>query len=175
MAEDKNSMVILNHDVVEQLLMFLPGIDTCNLIEVMNSSIQYQAISASLDPVFRNMLNRCYGNRKIPIPKKQYEMFLDGCEEIDGHLVPVSFTYSNASQQIQKLFVYECFSLVGFRKLCRSFQSPLFECYSRLVPFNGCIYHADFGLLNYELHSNVLCNERNLNEHEKQFFKCTRY
>jgi hypothetical protein len=172
MSESENKIIQLYPDIGYHLLNFLDGIDVCNFIEVVNDSNQFSSIATATDCNFRNLIQKifCYGQKTL-LPKETFENYLDDCEVVDDRLIWIENRNSSFIQPRQRLFVYRCFSIEGFGKLCRVYRTPLFECYSRLLSFNTDLYCADFGLVDYALYMSTIVLERELNDHERKLFK----
>jgi len=172
MSDSENKIVRLHPDIGYYLLNFLDGIDACNFIEVVNDDNQFSSIATATDCNFRNLIQQIfYYGQKILLPKETFENYLDNCEVFDDRLVSIENCNSSFIQPRQRLFVYRCFSIEGFRKLCRIYRTPLFQCYTRLLSFNTDFYCADFGLVDYALYMPTIVLERELNDHERKLFK----
>ncbi|CAF1686492.1 unnamed protein product, partial [Rotaria magnacalcarata] len=111
------------------------------------------------------------GPERISLPAETYENYLQDCEILDDKLVPFENHNPSLIQPVQRLFVHQCFSIEGFGALCKAYRTPLFQCYSRILPFNTDLYCADFGLIDYQLYNETINSERDLNVYEKNFFK----
>ena len=171
MEDSSTNSVALNMDVGYHILDHLTSIDATNFLEVVNESSQFHSIAVSSDPIFCRLVKQNGGSERIPIPRQKYDQYLDECEVINDRLVPIEQRYSNLMQPRQRVFVYRCFSVDGFAKLSKTYRTPLFQCYSRLLPFNGDFYNADFGLVDYELYYGTMCSHRALNMYESSLFK----
>lgn len=171
MEETPTNSVALNTDAYYHILAHLNSTDATNFLEVVSENSQFQSIAASSDQIFCHLVRQTGGSERIPIPRQKYDRYLVECEVKDDKLVPVEERHSNRLQPLQRLSVYRCFSIEGFAKLSKTYRTPLFQCYSRLLPFNGNLYNADFGLVDYELYYGTMCSERALNMYERSLFK----
>ena len=172
MTEIGNKIVQLNRDVGCHLVNFLEGIDAANFLEAVNNSEQFNSIATTSDLVFRQLMNEIFRHsQRVELPRTLYECYLEDCEVIDGKLVWSERQNSSFIQPRQRLFVHSCFTINGFGLLCRAYRTSLFQCYSRLLPFNTDLYYADFGLLDYELYNRTITLERDLNDYEQKLFK----
>jgi hypothetical protein len=148
MTED--ACVPLNQVIGRHLLTFLYGTDAINFVEAVNDSV----------------------HARICLPHRLFGCYLDDCDINEDKLALVTNRYSTKIQPGIRLIVHPCFSVDGFRKLAKLYKTPLFECYSRLLPLNTVTYSADFGLLNYLLYSRMIGSGRILNDHENKLFQC---
>ena len=171
MEEKSTKSVALNTDVGYHILAHLTSTDATNFLETVNENSQFQSIAVSSDQIFCRLVKQTGGLQRIPIPKQRYDHHLAECEIENDRLVPIEQRHSNRAQPRQRLFVYRCFSIDGFAKLSKTYRTPLFQCYSRLLPFNGDLYNADFGLVDYELYYGTMCSNRALNMYERSLFK----
>ena len=171
MEEESTNSVALNTDVGYHILAHLTSTDATNFLETVNENSQFQSIAVSSDQIFCRLVKQTGGLQKISIPTQRYDHHLAECEVINDRLVPIEQRRSNRAQPLQRLFVYRCFSIDGFAKLSKTYRTPLFQCYSRLLPLNGDLYNADFGLVDYELYYGTMCLERGLNLYERSLFK----
>lgn len=175
MTETGEKIVLLNSVVGCHLLDFLHGIDAANFLETVNTSDQFHSIATTSDHTFRQLIKQTFRNvRRIVAPRVSYERYLDCCEIIDDKLAWLKDQDSPYTEPRQRLFIHSCFSVEGFGVLCKAYRTPLFQCYSRLLPFNTEFYCADFGLLDYELFNRTIILERDLNDYEQQLFKSKR-
>jgi hypothetical protein len=134
------------------------------------------SIVTTSDHMFRELTKKLFRNQqRILLPRELFEMYLDECEIVNEKLVLLENRDSLFIQPRQRIFVHQCFSIEGFRKLCKSYRASLFQCYSRLLPFNGDLYCADFGLLEYEFYNQIICSERALNDYERKLFKSKKF
>jgi hypothetical protein len=148
MSGEENKIVRLYPDMGYHLLNFLDGIDSCNFIEVVNDTDQFSSIGAATDYHFRNLIQQIFPRYKsVRIPQEILFTYLEVLEDIDDKIALIRESNLSFIRPIQRLFVYPCFTIEGFRKLCRVYRTPLFECYSRLLSFNIDLYCADFGLM----------------------------
>lgn len=161
----------LNIDIGFHLLKFLYGTDMSNFLEVVNNCRQFLSIATASDRMFVEIMKKNHGEGRILIAPEMYQSYLDDCEVIDSRLVPLNNRNLSVIQPVQRLFLYACFSIEGFGALCRAYRTPLFHCYSRLLPFNTDLYYADFGLVDYELYAKTVSAIRDLNSYEKLIFK----
>lgn len=169
----RNNLIELNPDVGRYLLRFTEGIDAVNFIDSVNKSRQFWSIAKTSDHYFIGTIRMLCTQQKILLPRTHFQDFTNEYEIDDEQLITVSMRYSDTIEPSERLYIYSCFSVEGFRKLCEVYKTPLFNCYSRLLPLNTVChsYHADFGLLDYEWYGHTIGTERMLNEHEKQLFK----
>lgn len=167
-----NDVVELNRDIGYHLMNYLEGIDAANFLEAVNNSSQFRSIATTSDHVFQKLIGRIFRSRqRVILPRRAFECYLNECEVVDDKLVPLEEHYAPCIQPIQRVFVYACFSTEGFGLLCQAYRTSLFQCYSRLIPFNTDFYCADFGLLDYEIYIRTIGQKRNLNDHEKTYFQ----
>ena len=112
-------------------------------------------------------------NGRILLSRTLFEDFTNEYEIDNEQLIAISTRYSNVIEPSERLYIHPCFSTKGFRKLCEVYKTPLFSCYSRLLPLNTVCYSytANFGLLDYEWYGHTIGSERMLNDHEKTLFK----
>jgi hypothetical protein len=172
MNEEENKIVRLYPDIGYRLLNFLDGIDSCNFIEVVNDTDQFSSIATATDYHFRNFVQQIFSRYKsVGIPQEILFKYSEFLEDIDDKIASIRGSNLSFIRPIQHLFLYPCFTIEGFRKLCRVYRTPLFECYSRLLSFNIDLYCADFGLIDYTLYMPSIAVERELNEHERKLFK----
>ena len=169
----ENTVVELNPDIGCFPLRFIDGIDASNFIEAMNNSRQSWSIAKTLDHHLIEMIKVFCGHPRILLPRSVFEDFANEYEIDDEQLIVVSRRYSDVIEPSERLYIHSCFSIEGFRKLCEVYQTPVFSCYSRLLPLNTVSYgyNADFGLIDYEWYSYAIGSERMLNDHEKELFK----
>jgi hypothetical protein len=147
---DRRRVCTLNHVIGRHLLTFLYGTDAINFVEAVNDS----------------------EHASIYLPHRLFGCYLDGGDIDEDKLVSVTNRYSTKIQRSIRLFVNTCFSVDGSRKLAKLYKTPLFECYSRLLPLNTVTYSADFGLHSYLSYSRTIGSSRILNDHENKLFKC---
>ena len=171
MDDTSTHSVALNIDVGHHILAHLTSTDATNFLETVNENSQFQSIAVSSDQIFCHLVKQTGGSERIPMPRQKYEHCLVECEIIDDRLVPLEHRYSTRAQPLQRLYVHRCFSIDGFAKLSKTYRTPLFRCYSRLLPFNGVWHNADFGLVDYELYYGTMCSRRALNMFERSLFK----
>ena len=168
----EKTFVELNPDVGCHILTFLDGIDAINFLETVNNDQQFWCIAKTLDHHFMELIKMFCGHQRISLsPDTLPFNFTDEHEIVDGRAIPVSNRYSDFKYPSQRLYVHPCFSVEGFIRLCEVYRTPLFKCYSRLLPLNTVFYDADFGLLNYEWYAHTIGSERTLNDHEKKLFQ----
>jgi len=169
----ENTVVELNQDIGCYLLRFIDGIDATNFIEAVNNSRQFGSIAKASDHHFIEMIKMFCGRQRILLPRVLFGDFENEYEIDDERLIVVSKRYSDVIEPSERLYIHSCFSIEGFTKLCEVYKTPLFSCYSRLLPLNTvCFsYNADFGLLDYEWYGHTIGSERMLNDHERQLFK----
>jgi hypothetical protein len=171
-----NTTVDLNQDVGCYILTFLDGIDAVNFIDAVNDSQQFGSIAKTSDHNFIELIKVFCEHPRIPLSSSVlYLYFTDEYEIVDGRLILASKRYSDVKQPHERLYIHSCFSIEGFTQLCKVYGTPLFKCFSRLLPLNNVSYNADFGLLNYEWYSHTIGSERILNDHEKKLFKGRNY
>jgi hypothetical protein len=170
MTED--ACVPLNQVIGRHILTFLYGTDATNFVEAVNDSEQFWSIGQTSDYNFFELIKMFRGHARICLPHTLFGCYLDDCDIDEDKLVLVSNRYSTKIQPSIRLFVHPCFSIDGFQKLAKLYKTPLFECYSRLLPLNTVTYSADFGLLNYLSYSRTIGSGRILNDHENKLFKC---
>ncbi len=172
MTATENKVVQLNRDIGYYLLNFLDGTDACNFLEVVNKTNQFWSIATISDQIFRKLMKEIVRARqRILLPEETFKNYLYDCEVIDDKLVLLENCDSSFIQPCQRLFVHSCFNIEGFGKLCKAYQTLMFQCYSRLLPFNTNLYCSDFGLIDYELYRTTISLERDLNNHEPKLFK----
>ena len=171
MTETEKKIVKLNPDIGYHLLAFLNGTDVCNFVEVASKDDQFWSIPITSDQVFYNLMKMLGNDQRLLLDREMYESYLDDCEVVDDKLVLIEKDDYPFTHPIQRLFIYPCFSVEGFGKLCKAYRTSIFQCYSRLLSFNSDLYSADFGLLNYELYSETISSPRDLNDHERNLFK----
>jgi len=162
---------LLSQLIGRQLLNFLDGIDAINFIEAVNNSEQFWSLADTSDYTFLKSINMFCGKNRINLCPTFFEYYQDDCDIDEHQCVLIPKKYSKFIQPSIRLFAHPCFSVDGFRKLSKLYKTPLFQCYSRLLPFNTVKYCADFDLFNYELYSSTIGSSRFLNEHEKKLFK----
>jgi len=167
----ENKTIQLNQVVGYHLLNFLDGIDVSNFLQVTNNDDQFLSIAPTTDDVFRQLFYTFPEFKQIFVPVERYQDYLNECEIVNDKLVLIEKTNSPFIQPCQRIYVYSCFSIEGFGKLCRSYLTPLFQCYSRLLSFNTDFYSADFGYINYELYCSTIDLNRDLNEHEEKILQ----
>lgn len=175
MAGVEKKIVQLNPDVGCHLVNFLEGLDASNFLETVSTSDQFYSIATTSDQVFRRLINETFRHgQKVALSRTLYEHHLDYCEIVDDKLVLSAKLDSPLMQPRQRLFIHSCFTVEGFGLLCRAYRTSLFQCYSRLLPFNTDFYYADFGLLDYELYNRTITLERHLSDYEHKLFKSKR-
>ncbi|CAF3628440.1 unnamed protein product [Rotaria socialis] len=165
----------LNPDIGLHLVNFLNGIDASNFLEVVNNCSQFLSIATASDRLFIEIMKKFDGRTRILLPAEIYGNYLQDCEILDDKLVPFENHNPSVIQPVQRLFVHPCFSVEGFGVLCKAYRTPLFQYYSRILPFNTDLYCADFGLIDYQLYNETISSERDLNVYEKKFFKTSTY
>ncbi|CAF1202272.1 unnamed protein product [Adineta ricciae] len=171
-----NTVAELNQDVGYSILAFLDGIDAVNFVEAVDNSQQFWSIAKTLDHHFIKLMEAlCGRERVLLLPSAIPPYFTDEYEVVDGRLIQVPSHYSAVEQPPERLYIHPCFTIEGFAKLCEVYQTPLFKCYSRLLPLNIVWYNADFGLLNYEWYSHTIGSKRILNDHENKLFRVSTY
>lgn len=171
MNHTNKKIIRLNQVIGSDLLNFLDGIDASNFLQVVNDDDQFFSIAPTADQIFRQLFYMLPDFEKIFVPKKMYEHYLDECEVVNNKLVLIKKTHSRFIQPFQRVYVYSYFTTEGFRKLCRAYLTPLFQCYSRLISFNSDFYQGDFGFINYELYCSTIDLNRDFNEHEEKILK----
>lgn len=167
----KKSGVLLNQLIGRYLLSFLEGIDAVNFLAAVNDTEQFGSIAQTSDYAFLKSIKIFRGHENIFLPRLFFERYQDDYDLDETQCVLIPKQYSPYIQPSVRLFVYPCFSVDGFRKLAKFYQTSLFECYSRLLSFNTATYGADFGLLNYQSHIHTVFSARALNNHENKLFK----
>lgn len=160
-----NGVVELNQDIGYYLLKFIDGLDTVNFIEAVDYNHQPWSIATTSDHYFIEKIKVFCEHETILPSHALFEDFANKTEIDDEQLTAVSNHYSNV--------VHPCFTVSGFEKLCETYRTPLFNCYSRLLPFNTIIYDysADFGLLDYHWYGHTIGSERVLIDHERFLFR----
>ncbi|CAF4773944.1 unnamed protein product, partial [Rotaria magnacalcarata] len=161
----------LNPDIGLHLVNFLNGTDASKFLEVVNNCSQFVSIGTASDRLFVEIMKKSDGRARILLPAKIYGNYLQDCEILDDKLVPFENHNPSVIQPAQRLFVHSCFSTKGLSALCKAYRTPLFQCYSRILPFNTDLYCADFGLIDYQLYNETISSERDLNVYENKFFK----
>ncbi len=168
----------LNAKVVEvianvgyHLLNFLDGVDAANYLEVVRTDLQLRSLAIVTDYEFLEILKMFNHHQPIIVPEEMYQHYLHECDVVDFRLVPFKKRDLSLRQPIQRLFVHPCFSIDGFNKLSKTYRTPIFQCYSRLLSFNTDFYCSDYGLIDYELYAQTIGSNRDLNDHEKKFLK----
>jgi hypothetical protein len=167
----ENAVVSLNQDIGRHLLTFLDGTNATNFLEAVNNSKQFWSIAPTSDHSFWQSLTMLYGHKRVLLCRTWFQRYQDEYDIDENHLVLISKRYSFVIQPSLRLFVHPSFSVEGFQKLAVVYKTPLFECYSRLLPFNTFAYCADYGLLKYESYRHTIGSGRILNDHEKKLFK----
>jgi hypothetical protein len=167
----KNTIIRCDEVVGCRLLKYLDGLDAINFIEAVDSSEQFGSIAKAFDHHFIRLISVFCNYKRIILPHTLWQCFIDDTEIDEEQLVVVSTRYSSFIQPSERLYIYPCFSLEGFSKLCEAYRTSLFKCYSRLLPLNTVCYYADFGLLDYEWYSQTVGLRRVLSSHEKKLFK----
>jgi hypothetical protein len=167
----KNTSIQCDEVVGCRLLKFLNGLDVLNFIEAVDSSEQFGSIAKAFDHHFVTLISTFCNYQRIMLPHTLWQCFMDDSEIDEERLVVVSTRYSFFIQPSERLYIHPCFSLEGFSKLCPTYRTSLFKCYSRLLPLNTVYYYADFGLLDYEWYSQTVGLKRTLNDHEKNLFR----
>ncbi|CAF4679326.1 unnamed protein product [Rotaria socialis] len=147
----------LNADIGLNLVNFLNGTDTSNFLEVVNNCSQFLSIATATDRMLVEIMKKFRGPERILLPAETYENYLQDCEILDDKLVPFENHNPSIIQPVQL------------------YRTPLFQCYSRILPFNTDLYCADFGLIDYQLYNETISSERDLNVYEKKFFKTSTY
>jgi hypothetical protein len=168
-----NTIVELNQDIGCYLLKFIDGADAINFIEAVNDRRPFWSIAKTSDHYFIEVIKALCDYPRITLPRALFEDFANEYEIDDEQLIVVPKGYSDVIKPSERLYIHSCFSTEGFKKLCEVYRTPLFSCYSRLLPLNTvcCSYSADFGLLDYEWYGHTVGSKRTLNDHEKQLFK----
>ncbi|CAF4571243.1 unnamed protein product [Rotaria magnacalcarata] len=161
----------LNPDIGLHLVNFLNGTDASKFLEVVNNCSQFVSIGTASDRLFVEIMKKSDGRARILLPAEIYGNYLQDCEILDDKLVPFENHNPSVIQPAQRLFVHSCFSTKGLSALCKAYRTPLFQCYSRILPFNTDLYCADFGLIDYQLYNETISSERDLNVYENKFFK----
>lgn len=152
---------------------FLDGIDASNFVEAVNDSNQFASIATTSDHSFIQLIKTLHGNQKVLLPQCLYEHCLDDCEVEGDKLVISDAVDGGYIVPIQRLFVYSCFTVEGFNKLCKTYRTPPFQYYCRLLSFNTDLYSAEFGLVDYPNYCKTIGLERDFNSYENKFFKGT--
>jgi hypothetical protein len=165
-----NLVMPLNYVTTNRLLTFLDGVDAVNFIEAMNISEALCSLAPTLDHAFREAVKRFCGHRRIPICRAFFARYEDNYDIDENKLILVSKRYSTVAQPELRLFVHPCFSVDAFQQLVRFYNTPLFKCFVRLLPFNTIQYCFDFGLVNYISFNQRISSGRMLNEHEEKLF-----
>lgn len=164
------SIVSLNIVVGNRILTFLDGMDAINFIEATNISKEWCSFTLTSDQAFRESMKKFCGQKRILISRTFFTRYEDDYDINENKLVLVSKRYSAVMQPELRLFVHPCFSVDAFRQLAKFFNTPLFKCFLRLLPFNTIQYWADFGLANLISFNRMISSGRMLNEHEKKLF-----
>lgn len=167
---EKNSVIELNPDIGRYLTRFLDGMDVINFVETVNNSEQFYSIANTLDHHFIQIITTFRDQKPIWLLYTHSESSTDICDIDDERQLFVKKYYSFFKEPVDRYFVYPCFSTEGFSKLCQTYRTSLFKCYSRLLSFNSCCYSPTFELLDYELYAHTIGSERILNDHEKTLF-----
>ncbi|CAF1370220.1 unnamed protein product [Adineta steineri] len=110
-------------------------------------------------------------HQPIIVAKEMYQHYLHECDVVDCRLVPFEQRDLLLKQPTQRLFVHQSFSIEAFNQLSKTYLTPIFQCYSRLLSFNTDFYCSNYGLINYEFYAQTIGSNRDLNDHEKKFFK----
>lgn len=167
----ENTIVELNQLIGCHILSFLDEIDATNFIEAVNESTQFRSIAKTSDYHFIELIKIFCGHQRIILPRTMFENNIDDCQIDNEQLIMFSTRYSSVIQPSERLYIHPCFSIEGFSKLCEVYQTFLFRCYCRLLPFNTFGYDADFGLLNYDSYGHTIGAKRLLNDHERNLFR----
>lgn len=167
----KNKIIQLNQVIGCHILSFLDGIDATNFLEAVNDSKDFRSIAKTSNYHFVELMKLFRGHQRIILPRTMFENNMDDYQIDDEQLIIFSTRYSSVIQPSERLYVHPCFSIEGFSKLCEVYKTSLFQCYSRLLPFNTFGYDADFGLLDYESYGHTIGAQRSLNDQEKSLFK----
>lgn len=166
-----NTAVRLNQVIGRHVLKFLDGVDAANFIEAVDRSEEFGPIAETSDHHFVRLINFFSDCEKILLPRVLFYDFMGDNEIDEQQLIVVPARYSSTIQPFERLYIHPYFGLECFSKLCEAYQTSLFKCYCRLLPFNTTCYHADFGLLDYEWYGHTVGMKRLLNDHEKTLFK----
>lgn len=166
-----DSTVELNQTIGYHLLNFVTGIDAISFVEAVNDSSQFSSIAKTLDHHFTALLKNFCHCQRIMLPGALVSAFSDDCEIDNERLVVRRARYSTTIEPSQRLFIHPCFSTDCFKRLSQTYRSPLFKCYSRLLPFNSPWYDADFGLVDFESLGRLIILERELNSYKTELFQ----
>ena len=168
-----NSVMPLNYVTANNILTFLDGVDAANFIEATNISRELSSLALTSDNVFRQWMKKFCGHKRIRIHRSFFARYEDDYDIDEHKLELVSKRYSACIQPELRLFVHPCFSVDAFRQLTKFYNTSLFKCYVRLLPFNTIQYYNDFGVVNVISFNQTTSSGRILNEHEKNLFTCT--
>jgi hypothetical protein len=166
-----NKIIQYGEIVRYHLLRFLDGVDAINFIEAIDSSEQFGSVAKVFDHHFITLISTFCNYQRIRLPDIVWDYYRDVGEIDEKNFCVIPERYSCFIQPSERLYIHPCFSLEGFFELCEVYKTPLFKCYSRLLPLNSVSYNADFGLVDYEWYSQTVGLKRALNDHEKSLFK----
>ena len=169
--ESHSKIIEVISNIGYYLLNFVDGVDASNFIQVLESSGQFCSLATVSDYVFLEIVKKFNCNSPIMIPQEAYESYLHECDLVNFRLISLEKHDLLLKQPEQRLFVHPCFGIEAFNKLSKTYRTPLFQCYSRLISFNTDFYCSEYGLINYDLYAQTIGSNRSLNVHEKKLFK----
>ena len=163
-------VVSLNQDIGYLLLKYLKGLDAINFMTVVNGSEQFNIIEISEDHVFYTIFIKLVKKDKIKINIPYLDFYLDTCSiNEQGYLYPEQ--YHVAEAPLLRLFIHPSFTVEAFENLCCAYNTPSFQCYSRLLPLNTYTYAGNMILFDYFNYKSLVGCRRALNAHERSLFK----
>lgn len=168
--KSKEKIVLLNQDIGYLLIKYLKGLDVINYMEAVNHSEQFQTIEISDEYAFYSIFMKLITGKKIKLSVPYLDFYFVTCSlDEEGYLCPNKY-YTGEAPAL-RLFIHPTFTVEAFEKLCCTYKTPSFQCYSRLLPFNTHTYAGNLILVDYFNYNCSIGYSRNFNVHEKSLFK----
>ena len=163
-------IVPLNQDIAYELIKHIKGLDAVNFIEAANGSKQFQTVEVSEECARRTIFTTLLKEKKISVDVPYLDCYLETCfVDAGGYIRPTR--YDHRDDPVLRLFIHPIFTAEAFEKLCCAYKTPLFQCYSRLLPFNTHSYVGNLVLVDYFAYRCSIGLARELNSHEQSVFK----
>lgn len=166
----KKKVVFLNQDIGYLLVGYLNGLDAINFMKETSGTEQFHRIEITEDRTFNRLFMKLNGEQKVKVPIPCLDFYLETCGiDSDGYLFPLK--HQVGEPPLLRLFIHPTFTTNAFSKLCFTYKTNCFQCYSRLIPLNTHSYVANFFVLDYFEFRNSIGLSRQLNVHEEHLFK----
>lgn len=164
------TIITLNQDIGYLLLEHLDGLDAINFMEAVDGSQQFHEISLTKDGIFHKLFTKFNDEKKIKISIPYLDFYLETCcINSDGYLLPMK--YHAGEPPLLRLFIHPTFTMQSLSRLCCTYKTPSFQCYTRLLPLNTHSYLGDLFVIDYFQYKDSIGFSRDMNVHEMALFR----